>query len=400
MEGRKLAANYPKGSLFGSPQYQAFAHPDCIFYANNPNKRKRCLNRLDQGLIPNLKENGIQVNPMLNGVGRCHTNEWWAAFLATVDPFLGVPREHRPVATRLSLVDANSKLLGGVRVRAYSIFVWTTEPTIEGRMLAFQKFISAIVPSSSRTEMPIVGDADVFDGGKLVEWIKWKEVNSVMGSPPCGGVARSVPGCMSERDVVQELVTALDVADSVSDRTDGFEMISAACHTFLQTDFGKNVVTEIIDDGITNIPFGQNEKDALENASIVVDAGVKHMLTGTPHREAVAIKGQTRFALESRYLGKDTISILDQVAKVNAAVLRAVVDGAATGVQTYRQSVLANAKNTGEQMWHRDEFAHKVLARMKKSRRGRPEPPPFSAVVAFQDGTKLHVVRGSHRRGT
>lgn len=100
-------------------------------------------------------------------------------FLATIDPFLGVRWEHRSEATRASLVDDNGNLLGGVPVRAYSIFVWTKEPMIDGRMRAFQKFLAKIVRNSSRTEFPVVRDADLFEGAKLVEWQGWRDTNSV-----------------------------------------------------------------------------------------------------------------------------------------------------------------------------------------------------------------------------
>ncbi|CAN0434945.1 unnamed protein product, partial [Ectocarpus sp. 13 AM-2016] len=57
---------------------------------------------------------------------------------------------------------------------------------------------------------------------------------------------------------------------------------------------------------------------------------------------------------------------------------------------------------TGVQMWHRDGRAKEVLAKTDPSHRGkrtRPEPHPFSAVIAFQENTVLHVVKGSHNRG-
>lgn len=116
---------------------------------------------------------------MLAGVGSSHSKEWWAVFLASIDPFLGVPWEHRSEATRASLVDDNSNLLGGVPLRAFSIYVWTTEPTIDGRMRAFQNFLAAIFPTSSRSEMPVVQDADVFDRARLLEWQGWRDTNSV-----------------------------------------------------------------------------------------------------------------------------------------------------------------------------------------------------------------------------
>ena len=199
---------------------------------------------------------------------------------------------------------------------------------------------------------------------------------------------------------MKDLVGAYDAADAALDPTDRVEMCSAASQAFRETAFGKNVVLEISRDGISNIPFGATGDDAFEKASVVVDAANRCILTPKPHRERVMIKGQTRFALEAKHMGVETAFVMKEAGKAMSAVMRAVVDGASTGVTTHRESVLANGENTGKQIWHRDEIASKVVARMKAGPRKRAEPPPFSAVVAFQTGTRLHVVRGSHRRGT
>lgn len=193
---------------------------------------------------------------------------------------------------------------------------------------------------------------------------------------------------------------AYDLADAVLDPSDRVEMLLSAGQTFRETAFGKKVVLDISRDGFSNIPFCATEDDALEKASAVVDAAKTHVLSSTPHKERNMIKGQTRFALEAKYMGVETASTVKEAGKAASAVMRAVVDGASTGVVTNRESVLANAKKTGEQIWHRDEKACKVLDRMKTGPRKRAEPPPFSAVVGFQSGTMLHVVKGSHRRGT
>lgn len=216
------------------------------------------------------------------------------------------------------------------------------------------------------------------------------------GEAEAGGARPSTP---SPRDVVRDLMGGYDLADAVLDPTDRVEMFLSAGQTFRETAFGK-VVLKISRDGFSNIPFCATEDDALEKASAVVDAANTHILSSTPHKERVMIKGQTRFALEAKYMGVETASTMKEAGKAASAVMRAVVDGASTGVVTYRESVLANAEKTDEQIWHRDEKAHKVLDRMKTGRRKRAEPPPFSAIVGFQSGTKLHVVRGSHRRGT
>ncbi|CAN0006558.1 unnamed protein product [Ectocarpus sp. 4 AP-2014] len=137
-------------------------------------------------------------------------------------------------------------------------------------------------------------------------------------------------------------------------------------------------------------------------AGVVCGAAQDLVLGEKPHRERVKIKGQTRYALEAIYMGGGTVAAFKEIASLLAAVLCAVVDGASVGVVTHKHAALANAMGTGVQMWHRDGRAKEVLAKTHpshKDKRTRPEPHPFSAVIAFQENTVLHVVRGSHNRG-
>jgi len=121
----------------------------------------------------------LQVPLLLHDVGKCHSKEWWALFLGMTDPFLGVPNESKPEATRSSFFDGKGRLLDGVGVRPYSIFVWGKEPTIDGRIIAFKKFLDAIVPSSSRDEFPLVRASVIFEGAPLAEWQQWKNLHTV-----------------------------------------------------------------------------------------------------------------------------------------------------------------------------------------------------------------------------
>ncbi|CAN0261029.1 unnamed protein product [Ectocarpus sp. 12 AP-2014] len=137
-------------------------------------------------------------------------------------------------------------------------------------------------------------------------------------------------------------------------------------------------------------------------AGVVCGAAQNSVLGEKPHRERFVIKGQKRYGLEAVYMGGPIVTAFEDIASLLAAVLCAVVDGASAGVVTHKHAALANAMGTGVQMWHRDGRAKEVLAKTDPSHRGkrtRPEPHPFSAVIAFQENTVLHVVKGSHNRG-
>ncbi|CAN0515233.1 unnamed protein product, partial [Ectocarpus sp. 8 AP-2014] len=191
-------------------------------------------------------------------------------------------------------------------------------------------------------------------------------------------------------------MASLDAAENQSGA------IEVACQTFQETEFGKEVRNNLHSDGIVNIPYGASEADALSMAGVVCGAAQDLVLGEKPHRERVKIKGQTRYALEAIYMGGGTVVAFKEIASLLAAVLCAVVDGASVGVVTHKHVALANAMGTGVQMWHRDGRAKEVLAKTSpshKDKRKRPEPHPFSAVIAFQENTVLHVVRGSHTRG-
>lgn len=120
-----------------------------------------------------------QVPLLLRDVAKCHSKEWWALFLCTTDAFLGVPDVSKLEATRSSFFDAKGQLLRGVGVRPFSIFVWEKETTMEGRMLAFNTFLDAIVPKSARDEFPVVEASAIFEGARLDEWQQWKNLHTV-----------------------------------------------------------------------------------------------------------------------------------------------------------------------------------------------------------------------------
>lgn len=198
------------------------------------------------------------------------------------------------------------------------------------------------------------------------------------------------------RNATQKLIK--DLAKAGNSAT----AIGNACHAYRETDTGKEVQKQLLTVGIANIPYGETEDDALNMARIVRDSAKKLVLGDRPHRDRIMIKGQTRYGLETRYMGGDTISVFQQIAEALAAVLRAVVDGASPGVVSHKHLALANAKGTGKQMWHRDGHAKKVLSKTDRShmrKKTRTEPHPFSAVCAFQEDTVLHVVEGSHNQG-
>ncbi|CBN80317.1 conserved unknown protein [Ectocarpus siliculosus] len=200
------------------------------------------------------------------------------------------------------------------------------------------------------------------------------------------------------RDAVQNLMASLDAA--AAENQSG--AIEVACQDFRETAFGKEVMHDLHVDGIVNIPYGTSEADALSMAGVVRGAAQDLVLGEKPHRERVKIKGQTRYALEAIYMGGGAVAAFEEIASLLAAVLCAVVDGASGGVVTHKHVALANAMGTGVQMWHRDGRAKEVLAKTNpshKDNRKRPEPHPFSAVIAFEENTVLHVVRGSHNRG-
>ncbi|CAM9986978.1 unnamed protein product [Ectocarpus sp. 6 AP-2014] len=214
---------------------------------------------------------------------------------------------------------------------------------------------------------------------------------------PIGKTTGGVPTPAHDaRDAVRNLMASLDAAENRSGA------IEVACQAFRETGFGKEVVHGLYSDGIVNIPYGESEESALSMAGVVCGAAQDLMLGEKPHKERIMIKGQTRYGLEARCMGGGTVAAFEKIASLLAAVLCAVVDGASVGVVTHKHVALANAVGTGVQMWHRDGRAKEVLAKTDPSHKGkrtRPEPHPFSAVIAFQENTVLHVVKGSHNRG-
>lgn len=56
--------------------------------------------------------------------------------------------------------------------------------------------------------------------------------------------------------------------------------------------------------------------------------------------------------------------------------------------------------SSAPQILHKDQPGKEVLDRMRgkgSGTRSRKEPPPYSALGAFQEGTTLHVIDGSHK---
>lgn len=136
---------------------------------------------------------------------------------------------------------------------------------------------------------------------------------------------------------------------------------------------------------MVDIPHGVSEVDALQKTSVVVGAAKTALLSGKVQGVKVDQRTDTAHT-KGKVVGDDTSSIMDEIAEGLSAVLRAL-DGAAAGVVSHRRSVLANEERTREQIRHRDDKAEAVVARMNPSqvgKRGRPEPPPFSAVCSFR----------------
>lgn len=68
-------------------------------------------------------------------------------------------------------------------------------------------------------------------------------------------------------------------------------------------------------------------------------------------------------------------------------------------VEVEHATVLLNNDNVNKQVLHRDHCGEDIDAKMRGEGRGprsRPQPPPFSALCAFQENTVLHAIDGSH----
>lgn len=87
------------------------------------------------------------------------------------------------------------------------------------------------------------------------------------------------------RSSLHDVGALLDVADRIVDVTDPNSVSEAACQSFRETSFGKQVLRDLHENGIVNIPYGVSEDDAAQKASVVVGAA-KTLLLGVRFTES------------------------------------------------------------------------------------------------------------------
>lgn len=116
------------------------------------------------------------------------------------------------------------------------------------------------------------------------------------------------------------------------------------------------------------------------------------------------IKNQTRYVLQVAYMDPKTRSAMVIAGETKAAALQAVIKGGDVGIGLHMKSIIGNDENPSWQTWYRDDKRCLVLERETKESgrtgsRKREEGFTHAAVVAFQNGTELDIIPGSHRLG-
>ncbi|CAN0259260.1 unnamed protein product [Ectocarpus sp. 6 AP-2014] len=178
---------------------------------------------------------------------------------------------------------------------------------------------------------------------------------------------------------------------------------------FVGTPYGRLARNKLMRDGKVCVPLFASEQEARTKTSSMAsalarlvedtDGSVKSVML---KRRYTRIKGQDRLMIPLSDLGTDFGSVSGDMEETLVYVLWALDNPGYDRILAEISTCLLSLEGLLAQVLHRDQVLEKITDQMagrtQAATRGnsRPQPPPYSALCAFQEGTSLRIVDGSH----
>ncbi|CAN0321274.1 unnamed protein product [Ectocarpus sp. 8 AP-2014] len=178
---------------------------------------------------------------------------------------------------------------------------------------------------------------------------------------------------------------------------------------FVGTPYGRLARKKLMEGGKAYVPLFASDQEARTKISSMVsavarlvedtDGSVKRVML---RRRYTRIKGQDRLMIPLSDLGTDFGSISGEMEDTLVYVLWALDNPGYDRILAEISTCLLSLEGLLTQVLHRDQVLEKITDQMagrtQAATRGnsRPQPPPYSALCAFQEGTILRFVDGSH----
>lgn len=217
---------------------------------------------------------------------------------------------------------------------------------------------------------------------------------------------------MDEREArksVQTLTAGIKAADKLPTRIQRHHAVDVVIREFRDSPYGKVASRLLNETGKVLVPLFSVDNVAdktkymlsqVKQRLLVKNDGGELIVSEKVLKNERRIKSELRFMVNPGKLGGGFVSGANEMAETMSCVLLALAFGSYEGCEVESMNVLLNSGNVSRQMLHKDQKAEDIEAKMTGGigggSRSRPQPPPFSALCAFQEGTNLHCIDGSH----
>ena len=219
----------------------------------------------------------------------------------------------------------------------------------------------------------------------------------------CHGIAET-----DARNSVQVLVAAVQAADELNTHIERHHAVDTAIRQFRDSAYGRVALDLVNKQGKVLVPLFSTDQVAdktrrmlsrVEEGLLVKNNDGELVVSDNALKNEPRIKSEPRLMINPEKLGREFVGFATEAAVTLSSVLLALAYGAYEHADAENVRVLLNNDQVARQILHRDLSGQDIEARMAGKgcgSRGRPQPPPFSALCAFQDATTLHCINGSH----
>lgn len=210
------------------------------------------------------------------------------------------------------------------------------------------------------------------------------------------------------RNSVQVLASAVRSAGYLTTHIERHNAVDAAIKHFRISKYGRVASHLINEEGKVLVPLFSTDEVAdkttrmlsrVQEKLLVKNSEGELVVSETVLKNEPRIKSEPRLMIKPEKLGGEFTGVSTEAAVTLSCVLLALAYGAYETAEAENVGVILSNDRVTKQVLHRDVSGRDIEARMGGKgcgSRGRPQPPPFSALCAFQDGTTLHCINGSH----